>query len=296
MPVGATQRTAHQKPVSQGDEPPKPAKQQKTSRETFEDLAAFHHDRASPRLGAFARARIAADVVGAGPETHVERVLRRVRSGEQPLRLVFCNHYGTPSDNTFGPNAARMASSLDAIRPESGGGLGLGVSTVPNKNIAAPVREASERMGRKVDEIHVFGHVGHGIERSRAWATQIRPYVRPDVKIVLHGCYQANNAEHLRATLLAELPDARLYGHWTGSESGMPYQFARVDRQGVHRLGDVTPEVLPDRYRDGWLDAQAANGPEKLRDLLHSPGVDDELEAEIEVRLEAMVREAGDEG
>lgn len=275
----------HRRPVAT-PEHERPSKTTPSSRETFERMREYAERNPKPRFGGLASKRVAADAVALGPLTHAERIVRDVRAGIRPLRVVFCNHYGSQADNTFRANATRMARTIDAVTTTNNG-LDLGATTILSRNIAGPLRVISERTGQPVAEIHIFGHVGHGVERTRAWAREIKPFVRPDVKVVLHGCYQAASAEYLHQTLLAELPNATVYGHWTGSESGMPYQFARIDRNGVTKLDDVTPEVLPNAYRNGWLDAQASNGAGHLRALLTSPGMDDELRREIEHRLDA---------
>ena len=151
-------------------------------------------------------------------------------------------------------------------------------------------------VGKDVDRIDTLGHYASGLATARdgyalnPWmAERLAPYLRDDVKIVIHGCGKASGAFANTKQFLSKLGSkATLYTHRNRAGPGQPMNFVRHrlvdDGQGGKKLDShlmdgkdkVIGEIFTEDYVKWWASKQDSKNLNKfLGDKEHYTVTDD---------------------
>jgi hypothetical protein len=112
-------------------------------------------------------------------------------------------------------------------------------------NVFEHARLWSKALGRKVDQLHVIGHIpseGPNCMPAGGPTKEQKDAFVPDVKIVVHGCVGCGRYKGGWKGILKHLPEAKLYAHTQSAEAGGPLNFARIelDEQGQLKQSPVS--------------------------------------------------------
>jgi hypothetical protein len=190
--------------------------------------------------------------------------------GRLPLNLVFYRTDVLGQYPDVQTHAERLAARTKAPRiqpqwalgacPKSVYGLVLTTGATEIQTDILPwVKGASNCLsGKRISELHIFGHLDNGLDLSNAPGPDLKQYVSSKVRLFFHGCMVAQFYGGGLSALLQELGQAaKVFAHWEAGEPGRPVDFFEVTlpkgRTAIRKkfVDDYT-KVLPKKYIWYW--------------------------------------------
>jgi Domain of unknown function (DUF4157) len=196
--------------------------------------------------------------------------------GKLTLNLVFYRSDVLSQYPDVQRHAERLAAEIKAPRIPPQWALGACSRSVLRLRLAAGatriraavlpwIKGASNCLsGKKVSEVHLFGHLDAGLELNSSPGPELKQYVAPDVRLFFHGCLVAQWFGPQISVLLDALRQrhqlgqaAKVFAHWEAGEPGRPVDFFEITlprgQTAIRKkFVDDYSKVLPKKYIWAW--------------------------------------------